>query len=681
MLPGNTLFYCFVLSNPLQSWVFYSHKAFIDTSLGFDQLKSLNPLAIQCLSFDDVFEVTLELLTDILTNYSTFLREQDFTDISAWLRSRRAEAKYASLVHGDFDFESLAFGRFVLAFADAMVQDMAQNPSNSSTAIFMNKLHGMLSCPGYPVAEDEICSLTLEYWSTFVEFMIDSLFAENQETTPWIGSARAHVIRVVEECWTKIHVPPPDILASWDSNTKAGFREFRKDVADLLQSSYTFLGFEIFQKLVDLALLSLQGEAWIDTEATLYCLNALSDSIAADEVEDKALSQLFSSPSFARLSDSSTGIPGKTRHSAVTMVGNYASFFERHTEFLPSALNFLFNSLENPTQAISASRSIHLLCSSCRKALTGELNTFLQHYQTFANSSSTDSLTKERVLGAISAIVEALPADEAKIGPLSNLLTFIEQDSQAFQHYMASNDLESAKSIGLTVLQCLTSVGKGTQEPEDNPVNLEEEAPKTTIWTEGAGGQIQHRIATAVTYIFDALSRDGDIVEAACSVFRTGFTETRSGPFVFRPSLVTQFLMKSTIFTPRVGFMLSTACSLVTSYSSSSSSRIDAEAFALLDHILKLVQEMHSTSPFLLLCIFLMILDTSYDPELAQYAVEYMTRLMPRYLNVLLEVSPSSRLEAMFLFTLQCLGGNDILPKRSASTFWVRAFYSITHFA
>jgi hypothetical protein len=63
--------------------------------------------------------------------------------------------------------------------------------------------------------------------------------------------------------------------------------------------------------------------------------------------------------------------------------------------------------------------------------------------------------------------------------------------------------------------------------------------------------------------------------------------------------------------------------------------------------------------------------EPSNDPEVAQNGVDFLSRLVPTYLNVFLNQPPSS-LEYLFIFSLKVLTGSDRLPKSMAADFWVR---------
>jgi hypothetical protein len=69
-----------------------------------------------------------------------------------------------------------------------------------------------------------------------------------------------------------------------------------------------------------------------------------------------------------------------------------------------------------------------------------------------------------------------------------------------------------------------------------------------------------------INRVYDALGRRGEIVEAACNVWRQGFREMEPGPFVMPPDMAAQFFIKADVQTPRLAFVISTACSLINSH-------------------------------------------------------------------------------------------------------------------
>ncbi|KAI9791969.1 MAG: hypothetical protein M1816_003238 [Peltula sp. TS41687] len=644
-----------IVTKEHQSWVFYSQRAYIDSAVTMSPLTSLTQLAMHCIAHEDLFETTVELFTDILANYAGYLNADDYGLLSSLFQSQWTEDRLSRLKNGDFGFDSLQFGRFLLAFGDATLQDLVRSPESVQSKQILSMLHDLLRCAGCAVVEDEMCSLALEFWTAFVEHMMDSVFAAGEKEPIWLNHAREHVVQTLEDSWKKIRIPELEIVTSWDDDVRKGFKDFRKDVADLVQASYSLLGARIFGKFVDMALLSLGHLAWGELEASLFYLNALSDSIAEGQAEDEDLKRLFGSSLFTTSLIPDADGPEKTRQTLVYLLGHYASFFERHTDYLPDALRFLFQCLEVPSLATNASKSIASLCSSCRQALTSELGGFIQHYETFLSGDSVDGTIKEKVLGAIACIIQALESDEPKPRFLRRLLVFVQKDVYTCLVHVGRQEMAEALESGTVALHSLTSIGKGMQELNDVPIDLDSDAPRSTFWDQGEGASIQAQIVKVVEQVFEAMPHNSAVVEASCAVFRTGFTELRPGPFVFPAQVTTRFLLRTSIHSPQLGQVLTTACALVSSHAGESSSRIDDEAKALLGHVVNFV---HQSS------------DPQHDPEVAQNCVDLLSRLVPRYVNVMVGFEPQNLLQDLFIFTLNCLAAGDILPKRSAASFW-----------
>lgn len=582
------------IADLFQAWVLYSHRAFIDAYIVFDSLKTLTKPAIACLVQPEIYEVTVELFSDVLSNYSQFLDDEDIQLLFSIFRSQWSSKMYDDLIKGDFSFESLLYGQFMIALGDATVQDLAQK-TDTETQQFLTALVGLLAVEGWVAAEDQIFVPALEFWSTFVEVMIDSLYSDDSpkssevtmpalyaqaddlplvagttedSTRPWFSTARSFVMMAIERCWRKIQFPQPEYFDAWDSVDKTGFADARKDVADLLQSSYTLTGITLFSMFARMTVQSLSTGAWQELEASLFCLGALADCISEEEATDRVLSSVFGSSLFSVLVDSDATVPARTRQTALLLIGQYRSYFERHVEFLPNTLNFLFKALSTPIISGTASKSILSLCSSCRQSLSLALPMFFQQYVAYVSHGNPDSLVKERVVGAIAAVVQALPRESEKMSPVTQLVQFIEGDLEKCHTFVLQGNIEGAEAHGLEALRCLASIAKGLQVPSDVPVDLDGatgSGPSNQFWTVEDGAFVQKRIQEIIERVMLLLPQSGDIVEVACSVFRAGFTEKLPGPFVFVPTSVTDFIMKATPLTPRLGAVITTACSLVSS--------------------------------------------------------------------------------------------------------------------
>lgn len=567
----------------------YSHRAFVDASIMLEPLQSLVKPAMVWLSHDELYEVTVELFSDVLANYSRFFTEEDLKHLSHLFSTPWAQNRYQQLILGDFEFDSLQFGQFMLAFGDSTIQNLAQNSATDpQSQQFLSALCGLLRAKGYAVYEDKIFLPALEFWSTFVETMVDFLYS-SEEGEPWFLSAKAHIMQAIESCWYKIQFPPVQEFRSWDSVDRTEFKDARKEVADLLQQSYVLVGPPLFSVFVDLTLQSVNTRSWAKLEASLYCLTALSDCISDNEC-DVYLEKVFESPIFSVLVDSDTEMLPRTQQTFLMLIDEYSKYFEGHTKYLPQTLTHLFEAVESPLLAGTASKSIFSLCSSCRSSLITDVGTFLRVYEKVSQNSSVDSLTKERITGAIASVIQAIPEDELKQPPLDELLNFIEKDLRHCSHMLtleasitpsqpgnpsntnvgANSSFQEALEVGLSALRCLASMGKGLQVPDDRLVDVEAKKSVPSFWISGGGNVVQQRILRIIVALCDAFPTEGDIVEAACQVFRSGFTEDEPGPFVFGLDVVVQFLLRADYHTPRLGAVLGTACSLVTSRISTS---------------------------------------------------------------------------------------------------------------
>lgn len=548
-------------------------------------------MALNNLTIPDMFDVTAEFFTDVLTNFPAFFTIADFESLARTLSGSSAQAYIATLRSGDFEAEAMTFARLLFAYGDAFVQDLAKKVDDPTFGQIMRQMVELLGCQGFAGAEDEVCAQCLEFWTTFTEFMIDSLYAAGDEIPLWMKSARQHVPEVIEACWKKISMPAYDIATAWNAENRASFSAFRLDVEDLLQSSFTLLGIDIFERFANLALNSLSNHAWLQLEATLFCLNALSDTLPDEQSSDGALSRLFGSSLFVDLVGPNS-IPPKTIQTAVTSITNYTAFFERHTQFLPPMLNFLFESLKASPVANVAAKAIYSTCWACRKSLVPELATFLHQYEILLTWDSLEATTKAKVMGAIAAIIQALPSDEVQVDPLTILLLFVEKDVQSFVSLVNEGQNEEAQSYGFCALRCLSYMGKAFQSPDDVAIDLDAETRPSTVWGQPRGNLIQGKIIELIDKVTSLMRRNGDIMEAACHILRAGYKESAPGPFVLPIFVTERFVGSCDLQTARLDYVLDTAGALLSRHANSPTHTVSSAALTFLNHLLRLIRLM-----------------------------------------------------------------------------------------
>jgi len=210
------------------------------------------------------------------------------------------------------------------------------------------------------------------------------------------------------------------------------------------------------------------------------------------------------------------------------------------------------------------------------------------------NSPSVDDFAKERVICAISYVIQALPTEEEKEQPILMLLGLIEKNVSTCLSLVQHGQFATGKESALSVLRCLTNMGRGLQVPDDIPIELDQEKNGVrpfSFWEQGKGLLIQTQIVQIVQAIVVALKEDSEVVEAACCVFKTGFTESTPGAFVFPPYLTASFLLeRAAKCTTRVETIVTTAATMISSYSTEGAMSIVSQARALLDMVITLVE-------------------------------------------------------------------------------------------
>jgi hypothetical protein len=554
-----------------------------------------------CLPDDSLYETTVELFSDVLTNYSKFLQKDDFTLLRSIFNSPWSQERYERLVNGDFDFDSVQFGHFMLAFGDATVGDLIKHVhTDAQGQQFLSALCGLLSAEGYAVQEDKIFVPALEFWNTLVETMLDYRYSETGTHAPWLKASMEHVMLAIRKCWKKMQFPATDVFRSWDSVDRTGFKDARRDVGDIIENYYLITGIQILDVFVDLSQQSIITGNWAELEASLYCLALFADCVSSDERCDEYLHKVFDPPLLSIFSNPPTDFPVQTMKTFLSLFSGYAEYFQRHADSLPIALNIAFGAISTPVLAKSASHTIVKLCSDCRTVLVPQLGAFLQQFNNMTHAS-LDSNVKEGIMEGIASIIQALPDDKFKVEPLGQLLCFVEADLEQCLRLIsegpsqtatsnasdASSPYGTASELGLRTLRYLVSIAKGIQVPIDKPVDLEKKTTASPFWTIGEGSVVQQRIISIMVKTYDALYYRSDIIDSTCHVFRCGFVEHEAGPFVFPPRFVGQFLCKAGPQTPQLGTVIKTACSLVSSYRSVD--RIDELVNALLNWITELL--------------------------------------------------------------------------------------------
>lgn len=564
-----------------QSWIWFAQRSAARDSQLLQSLGSLAKNVIRFVTDDDLYDTSVELLIEVLSNFSTFFTEEQYNMLAQLFESPWFLERHQRLVQGDFDFSSVQIGQLLLAFGDAKVEQIMQ-ASDAHSKHLLSSLCGLLAAEGYPVAEDKIFVSALEFWSTFAETMTDCMFSDEGAAEAWVESALSYILQAVSNAWQKIAFPPSDELAAWDSSERVGFGDARKDVVDLLQSVFTLAGPRLVSTFTDLTLDALSKSSWSRLEAATFCLGGLADCIGEDDRCDSALASVFSSSLFSLLHPGQVSMPPKVRQTCVSLIEHYTEYFERNISHLHPALNLLFLVVGEQNMATPAAKSILRLCSSSRSHLYPDANAFLNEYRKLATNQKLDCVASEKILGGISAIIQATPNSIQRYSATEQLLSFIEHDVETslkllhpsgdssipcFIDYActyASDDESPSQHMALRALRCLLSIGKGLKVPSDVSFDLEQNDAKRQAISPYLV-QLQERILNIIVQIQRTFAGVGEVTEIICSILRCGFSESEPGPFVIPSDIVAQYLTGHGVNTPRIGLLVNNACSFLSS--------------------------------------------------------------------------------------------------------------------
>jgi hypothetical protein len=580
-------------------------------------LRPLIDLVIKAVGTEELFESSVELLCDILANHPGFLTESHYDNLFSAFDSSWSEAYYQRLIQGETEFECLQYGHLMVALGDARVSILIQK-LDPRTQRFLNNLSSLLSASGYPVGDNKIFVPALEFWSTFVESIIDSIPPENdQERSEWVNISLHHVMQAISHAWRKIAFPPVEVYGEWDSTERSGFVDARKDFADLLQSAYAALGPQLLTIFVDLMLKSISSASWSDLDAAGFCLGSLADCVIGDERCEESLRVIFSNSLFGLLHSNRNEMTPRARQTCIYLIEQFADYFEQHSDGLSAALNILFSNVSDNLLSSPAAKSIHKLCYSCRSLLTSDINTFLGSYESLSSQHLVDCFACEKVIGGIAAVIQSVNPEIKKLQAAWQLLQYVRKDIDFMLKLLSTTNraeliisqqlhkhrcipavptVDMPLHLGLKALRCLLSIGKGFQTPNDSIIDLETDGYRLQSPTGTILAQLQAEIIEMAMRVQQEFPESGEVVEIICNVFRTGFSETQRGPFVFPPEVISRYLVNQRYKTPRIGAVVSMACSFISSFRKATSDRFDEISGRILDWNVGLLRELPSMS-------------------------------------------------------------------------------------
>lgn len=437
-------------------------------------------------------------------------------------------------------------------------------------------------------------------------------------------------------------------------------RIFRVRIRDTVLEAYDEYGSAVLEKLVGLVVdsspqpdLSAQ-EMCSCVEPPLYYLETLSDSLAEIPSEDAVVAKLFDSAVYTHVVNTGDPvIPLELKKLAISTIRVSKKFFIRHEQYLHAALSTLSHSLDQPDLSQTAASLFAYICDWNRRRLLSHLSSVQQILARYYHSSHRTTAGKRYMCAALTSLIQVLPSDKQKSAELGALLRLVELD---FHNETSAPQISSDSSLHVdcahSVLSQVSRIAKAIQAPEDTPIDLESE-PDNSYWSSGEGSSVQRLILTIINGAVQVDPYNESLLREACLVFKHGYAERNEGPFVFSPSVTTEFVRSIPPGHPRVDIAVNLSTSFISSHCSDSS-RADEQAKSLLLYVCCVLQ--HLGHP-------------RNDPYIASACMEFFVRVIPTYVNQLFSLPQEELLRALD-FSMQCLRSPETLPRRSAASFW-----------
>lgn len=614
---------------------------------------------------EDLREAAVETFVTMLEHQSNLL-SSPYRKMLTTLIEERLGPECAEAIQSDqVETITVSCAKLITAQMKSCISDLVEQASTGFGRDLMTLMRQMIDAPGWAGDDNEITILATEFWNDYAEHIVDEVAVSEQESLPWLGDASSTLVNVAEAFIPRICLPTSSVTDDWDKEIQERWAMFCDDVYDYMQRVATVPETHLFELLCNVAEHAVRTPDWSTLVAVLSCLNVMADEIVFDENNEAALVRVMSTQIFTTILDSSMQVGPKTKLSVVRFVDSYARFVQNHDQFVPLILSFLLNILEQTTAkqvklADVSAKTLATLCSACRKTLTGHVEELIQMCPKALSGPASNAYQKEKVMTALASVIEAMPQEQAKTGPLLSLIALIEGDLNEAVNQINIGQVEQGESLGTTALQCLAGIGKAFQDQADVAIDLESDAedgaiasPDTkTFWDTEPAQAIQRRILSCFD-IVSHLRNQGDAIDAACAVLRTGLAETMPGPFVFPASVTVSFLEGMTLQSPRIETMLTTACSFVSAHSRHQAQRIPALVMKVYQPVARIMMDLS---------------EPTADPELAQLCIDFLERLTLRYADVLLGL-PQDALSSVFRFVLECMAGQYPMLKRASAAF------------
>ena len=608
--------------------------------------------------FPILANAVVEVVTGLAQSAPHYYNKIGGSVVDSIIESKQAEAWVAALRSGNFSQDAIHYPELLVSLVELEDLSSPEYFVHQKLDNVIRTLHLLLQCDGPAVVEDQVCSMVLEAFGQIAEGFAD-----------WTGEhagddAMKNLLGTVcRSCLSKVQYPPEEMDEStqtWDASDRSRFKDFRHDAEDFFLSSFSSLGPNL---VGDIATVLTDGtsDSWESFEACLFCLGTLSESMANDiNSYDAIVSSVFNTNQWNAIMQNTAPVPSRAQHGAINYIARNTAYLQRHQEQLVPCLNFLFSSLHSHTSTTAASRAINTLCTTHRSTLVSALPQFIA---TLAQLPKVPSEDRQRLFGAVAAIVQALPSEDSKLQPLSEMLDILFHNSRTLVT-LASSQQDEVLPNALDLLQSLAAIGKGLRTPADVAIDLDSQAhPSSQYWKAGPGKSVQDSAIGLFTQIFNMpnLHSDEKIIAAACDFIKTGYTEQDPSPFKFSPQVSVDFFSRTIhLSTPNLNVVMASASAFL---ASSHPDTLETGFETLITAVLDAQRTLLTTAE---------TAELYADHDFTYSSLDFLARLLPKWGGRLFSIPTDSGepLQLLFEFALAALANPDTLPRRSSAAFW-----------
>jgi len=629
-----------------------------------DQRRNVKIVSKRCINsimkafdVDDLVSGVLQMFISLHNSSSKLLHDAIPGFPTSLTGTERAQSLVESLVRGDFEPDGILY----MDFLDTVIGQVdTTNPEylhDERYRLILQNILKLLRCEGVAAIDDPVCQIALEKINEMVEGFTDWEEDKSAQTL-----LRAITIDACQAALIKIRFPLEQMSSTtqdWDADERAKFQDFRYDVQDYFQSAFALLGNSLIEEIVNTVIVPQDPPDWSIFEAGVFSLTAFSDTMSSEpELYDGLITAVLSSPGWSCILESSQSIPDRARQTGIRFITENVVYLQRHPDRLISMLNFLFTSLHLQASSVSASRAIYNLCDSHRGILAEGLPQFMAALGSIADSGEAE---RHRIYAAVAAIIQALPKEESKTAPLSELLSAASQPLLSLQ--VDDGNWQELLGTCTDTMQTLASIGKGLRAPSDAPVELEASAPdQPSFWVHGPGQTIQANVLGIYGSVVQTVNEHADnlFVEACCGFIRSGFTEEHPSAFKFQDSVGLDLVSSLvSLGNPNIDCTMACASSFIASVDPSS---IEACISGLLHPIATnqqvIVNEFRQSGQLL-------------NSTFSSSSLDFQARLMTKSGKVWYSMPDSDRTMGIAIeLSLVLLADPDTLPRRSAASFF-----------